>query len=520
MITVLFGGSTIIAQAANSPSAKRPNILFFLVDDMGWQDTSVPFHTETTKLNQRYRTPNMETLAKEGRKFTQAYACAICSPTRVSLMTGMNAARHHVTTWTKEKNKETSNKTKKLQAPSDWNLNGLGPAREKDSRTYSTDQTLPRLLQKAGYRTIHAGKAHFGANSLLGANPKNIGFDINIAGNHNGAPGSYFGARHYSKPGWKVPGLEAYYPENQNGQNIFLTEALTLAMNEAIENAVTDGVPFFAYMAHYAIHIPLAEDKRFSAHYKDLDPTERKYATMIEGMDKSLGDIIAKLKQLGVAENTLVIFYSDNGGISFAARGKSPYGGKNTHNWPLRAGKGSSYEGGTRVPFIVAWAQPNPSNPIQKNYAIPKNSTCDSPVIIEDLMPTVLAAAKVPSPQNIDGFDISGYITNTPGFKRPNNTFLFNCPHVWSGNAIRQNQGYEPHCAMRDDDWKVVYLYHNQRWELYHLSQDIHEEHNLAQSNPEKLSSMRAKMIKEMGAHDGQYPENRDTSKPIPLPSL
>ena len=429
----------------------------------------------------------------------------------------MNAARHKVTTWTKNKDSETSGRTKKLKAPSHWNLNGLGPAKEKHPRTYSTDQTLPRLLQQSGYRTIHAGKAHFGAKGLLGADPKNIGFDINIAGSHLGAPGSYLGSKHYSKIGWRVSGLDAYYPESNNGENIFLTEALTRAINQAIEKSVTDGVPFFAYMAHYAVHVPITEDKRFSAHYKDLDPLERKYASMIEGMDKSLGDIIAHLHKLGVAEDTLVIFYSDNGGISFAARGQSPYGGKNTHNWPLRAGKGSAYEGGTRVPFIAAWAKPNPSNTLQKNYPIPQNSTCTSPVIIEDLMPTVLAAAGITPPKDIDGCDISGYIQNRNGFHRPNNTFLFNCPHVWSGNAIGQNQGYEPHCAMREGDWKVIYLYRRQRWELYHLPSDIREAKNLATSKPEKLRAMGKTMIRLMKERGGQFPESPTTSKPIPL---
>jgi len=512
--TLLFADE----KATEQVSEKRPNILFFLVDDMGWQDTSVPFYKEKTKLNAQFRTPNMQKLADQGRMFTQAYACTICSPTRVSLMTGMNAARHRVTSWTKKLDSETSKSSKRLKAPN-WNLNGMGPLKEKHSRVYKTDTTLPRLLQQAGYRTIHAGKAHFAAQSLLGANPINIGFDVNIAGNHLGGPGSYLSSKHFGKGSWHIFGLDAFYPENNGtGEDIFLTEALTQEMNKSISKAVADGVPFFAYMAHYAVHVPLAEDTRFSKNYPSLNPTERKYATMIEGMDKSLGDILAKLNELGVAENTLVIFYSDNGGLSFTGRGKSPYGGRNTHNWPLRAGKGSAYEGGIRVPFIAAWAKPNPKNPLQKAYPIPKNSTCKKPVIIEDMMPTVLKIAGINPPENLDGFDISGYLHADPTFSRPNNLFLFNCPNIWSEVALRQNQGYEPFTALREGDWKIIYLFHNKRWELYHLSSDIHEEKNLVKTHPEKFKSMRANLIRLMKERGGQYPILKETGKEADLP--
>lgn len=512
-----IGTTTAMVTVREAAPGPRPNILFFLVDDMGWQDTSQPFHTERTLLNSRFRTPNMESLAAQGRRFTQAYACTICSPTRVSLMTGMNAARHKVTNWTKNKDSENSGTTAVLKAPSQWNINGLGPASETYQRVYNTDQSLPRILQQAGYRTIHSGKAHFGAGGLQGANPQSIGFDVNIAGTQNGGPGSYLGSAHYGTGSWHVPGLEAYYPEANNGEDIFLTEALTREINKSIETAVSDGVPFFAYMAHYAVHVPFALDARFSANYQDLDSTERKYAAMVEGMDKSLGDILAKVDALGVAENTLVIFYSDNGGLSFTGRGSSPYGGRNTHNHPLRAGKGSAYEGGIRVPFIAAWAKPDPTNAFQQNYPIPQNTICDSPVIIEDLMPTVLTAAGLVPPENIDGFDITGYIQDTPGFRRPNDTFLFHYPHVWTGGALGQNQGYEPYSAMRDGDWKIIYLYHNTRWELYHLPDDIHEDTNLTARNPDKFMEMGRKMIQLLEARGAQYPENRVTSEPIPL---
>ncbi len=490
----------------------RPNIVFFMVDDMGWQDTSVPFHTSPTLFNAQYRTPNMEAIAASGRKFTRAYACAVCSPTRVSLMTGLNAARHKVTNWTLIQNQDQSDTSSTLHPPANWNVNGLGPAAETATRVLKTDVTLPRLLQQAGYRTIHAGKAHFGAAGLLGADPIQIGFDVNIAGHAAGGPASYYGTSNFGTGPFHVPGLEQYH-----GQDIFLTEALTLEMNKSIETAVQDGTPFFAYMANYAVHVPIQQDSRFSDNYPTLNSTERAYSTLVEGMDKSLGDIMAKLDALGVAENTLIIFYSDNGGISYAARGSSPYGGANTHNWPLRAGKGSCYEGGTRVPFIASWAKTDTNNTFQQNYPITANSTCNSPLIVEDMMPTVLKAAAVTIPSGIDGFDISGYINSTTGFERPNETFLFHYPHIWTNGAVGQNQGYEPYCSLVEGSWKVIYLYHNDRWELYDLATDIDENNNLSNSNPAKLMELSRKMIQLIEERTGQYPVNPVTSLPITL---
>ena len=169
---------------------QKPNIVMFLVDDMGWQDTSVPFHTEKTPLNQRYRTPNMERLAAKGMKFTQAYACSVCSPTRVSLMTGLNAARHRVTNWTLRRNATNDAKHPKLEFP-DWNVNGLSPVGGIERSIHA--KALPAFLKEVGYRTIHAGKAHFGAVGTPGEDPRAIGFDINIGGHAAGGPGSFLG---------------------------------------------------------------------------------------------------------------------------------------------------------------------------------------------------------------------------------------------------------------------------------------------------------------------------------------
>ncbi len=242
----------------------QPNIIVFLVDDMGLMDTSVPFVADSSgtpvkyPLNEFYRTPNMEMLAGQGIRFTNFYAHSVCSPSRTSIMTGQNSARHGVTNWI---NSESNNRTK--FGPKDWNWKGLSKA----------SVTLPRLLQQAGYKPIHVGKAHFGPINSEGENPLNIGFDVNIAGSSIGHPGSYYGQDGYGHlKGQKsraVPGLEKYH-----GSETFLTEALTLEAKDAIAKAKEEETPFFLYLSHYAVHAPFHADARFMAHYKNSDKPE------------------------------------------------------------------------------------------------------------------------------------------------------------------------------------------------------------------------------------------------------
>ena len=270
---------------ASALGAERPNIVLFLVDDMGWQDTSVPFHTATTELNRRYRTPNMDRLAASGMKFTQAYACSVCSPTRVSLMTGLNAARHRVTNWTLKKNASNDRGHATLAFPK-WNVNGLSPVAGIERTVHA--KALPAYLREAGYRTIHVGKAHFGAIGTPGADPTNVGFDVNIAGHAAGGPGSFLGTQNFSAAWrrggavWDVPGLGKYH-----GKPIFLTEALTIEANSAVDQAVEDQKPFFLYMSHYAVHVPFAKDDRFYQKYRDA-------AQQLGDLDRLGRDVFAR----------------------------------------------------------------------------------------------------------------------------------------------------------------------------------------------------------------------------------
>ena len=338
------------------------------------------FGQKKRKLNKQYHTPNMERLAAEGMKFSQAYASSVCSPTRVSLMTGMNAARHRVTNWTLYKNQFVDHDDEVIQPPQ-WNNNGISPVETIENTVYA--RTLPSLLQEAGYFTIHIGKAHFAAMDTPCANPLHCGFHVNIAGHAAGGPGSYYGSKNFgnnrdgsSKIPWGIPGLDKYH-----GQDIYLTEALTKEAIIAMDSALISKQPFYLYMAHYAIHAPIQEDKRFYQKYleRGMDTIEAKYATMIEGMDKSLGDLLNYLDDNNLVDNTVVLFMSDNGGLSAVARG----GERHSHNKPLSSGKGSAHEGGIREPMLVKWPG-----------VVKANSICNDYLIIEDFFPSILEMAQ------------------------------------------------------------------------------------------------------------------------------
>jgi arylsulfatase A-like enzyme len=498
LLTAVAFAAPRIAQAA--PRSK-PNIVVFLVDDMGWQDTSVPFHSETTPFNLRYKTPNMERLAADGVKFTQAYACCVCSPTRISLMTGMNAARHRVTNWTLRKNASNDRKHPSLEFPK-WNVNGMAPVAGIE-RTVHAD-SLPSLLREAGYRTIHAGKAHFGAIGTPAETPLNIGFDVNIGGHAAGGPGSYVGTQNFSaqwRKGdkvWDIPGLEKYH-----GKDIFLTEALTIEAKAAVEKALDAERPFFLYMAHYAVHVPLAKDVRFYEAYEaaGLDEKEAMYSAMVEGMDKSLGDILDLVETRGVADNTIVLFMSDNGGLSASGRGGEPH----THNKPLSSGKGSSHEGGVRVPMIVKW--PGVTQP---------QSSCGDCVIIEDFFPTILSMAGIDKPkvvQEVDGLSFVPQLKGTEK-KTQDRALYWHFTNNWGPTG----PGIAPHSAIRKGDWKLIYYHHDQSYELFNLADDIGEMKNLAKTRPRMVRKLAKDLREYLTQVNAQMPTDKKSGDTVPYP--
>ena len=482
---------------------KRPNIVLFLVDDMGWQDTSVPFHSQTTEFNRRYRTPHMKQLAKVGMKFTNAYACSVCSPTRVSLMTGLNAARHRVTNWTLRKNASNDRGHPRLTFPS-WNVNGMSPEPGIERTVHA--KALPAFLREAGYRTIHAGKAHFGAIGTPGSDPLNVGFDVNIAGHAAGGPGSFLGTQDFSavwRKGdrvWDVPGLESHH-----GKDIFLTEALTIEANKAVDQAVADEKPFFLYMAHYAVHVPFAIDSRFYPKYRDagLDQTEAMYAAMVEGMDKSLGDILANVQRHGLSNETIVLFMSDNGGLSAHGRG----GKAHTHNKPLSSGKGSAHEGGVRVPMIVSWPGVTDAG-----------SICDQPVIIEDFFPTILEMAGVSQVEQIGGVvDGRSFVNLLRGDRdqtREDRPLVWHFPNNWGPGG----PGIGPSSAIRLGDWKLIYYHQSQQYELFNLADDLGEQTNLAEQQPDVRDRLAAELGSYLSSVKAQMPVVKASGETVAYP--
>ena len=461
----------------------QPNIIVFLVDDLGWQDTSVPFHIEVTPLNKRYNTPNWELLASRGTKFTNAYAAGpVCTPTRTSLLTGQSPARTHITYWTLYKDKDTSKKHPTLSPPK-WDLDALQPG----------ELTLPSLLQDAGYHTMHVGKAHLGAVDSLGGDPANLGFDVNVAGHGAGGPGSFYGTHRFMATRekmdfdnyqiWDVPGLEKYHD-----QDIFLSEALAIEACTEIEKAVATEKPFFLHFAPYAVHAPLMPNQKYIDKYQNIDKREAAYATMIESADAALGSVLVKLDALGIADNTIVIFTSDNGGLSAHARG----GKANTHNAPLRSGKGSAYEGGIRIPLIVQGLDKRPS----------VNTTN---VITHDLFPTILQYASAISPSDyvVDGIPL--------GAATSSRVIGWHQPHQWGAAG----PGIEPFTAIRQGKWKLIFFHSSERYELYDLNEDIGETNDLALDQPEILKKMQVLLGQWASDRDAQPSILKETGEPV-----
>lgn len=491
----------VLASAAGALAAGRPNVIVFLVDDMGVMDTSVPFLTDESgkpkryPLNLLYRTPNMERLAARGIRFNNFCAMSVCSPTRISLMTGQNAARHRTTNWINpDQNNAGPN------GPPGWNWTGLRPG----------EITLAGLLETAGYRTIHVGKGHFAPRGHPGAEPRNLGFEVSLAGASIGAPGSYYARDNFGLGGRRaanaVPQLEKYH-----GSEIFLTEALTLEARQQMSEAIRDGKPFLLHLAHYAVHAPFQADPRYAANYEHsgLSQQAQAFATLIEGMDKSLGDVLDHLDALGVAEDTLVFFLGDNGS-------DAPLGHQHEVACaaPLRGKKGAHYEGGMRVPFIAAWARPNPRNPHQRRMRIRAGAIQSQQAAVMDLFPTILGVAGVKCPQGhvVDGMPLDTLLTGKRDSKRKE-TFLMHYPH-----APHRSDYFT---VYREGAWKVIYHYFpaeasgGARYQLFNLAQDPFEQRDCSRTEPARLRGLMSGLIAALEHHHALYPVAPDGVTPL-----
>ncbi len=446
----------------------RPNIVFILADDLGWCDLGASGSTY-------YETPHIDRVAREGMKFTQAYAsCQVCSPTRASIMTGQDTPRHGITNyigaasgedWRKE------NRFDKVLPPDyEWGL-------KDDTITFAT------VLQDSGYKTFFAGKWHLGDGNAV---PEKHGFDVNKGGYTAGWPNSYFSP-------YKNPELE----DGPAGESLPLRLGQETA--EFIESHA-DG-PFLAYLSFYSVHIPLQTtearwDKFRKKALEQVKPEKRfiwdrnlpvrqvqdhpVYAGVIEAMDDGVGLVLEAIEKAGCAENTIVIFTSDNGGVSSGD-------GYASSMLPLRGGKGRQWEGGIREPLFIRYPE-----------RIESGSTCDVPVISQDFYPTLveLAGCTVPESQVIDGVSIAKLFDGDTGSDISGRDLFWHYPHYG-------NQGGDPSSMIRSGDWKLISYHEDGHDELYNLVEDEGEQNDVASANPDRVAELKARLdawLKDVGA--------------------
>lgn len=460
----------------------KPNVIFILIDDMGWKDIGCYGSTF-------YETPNLDRLASESVLFTDAYAsCPVCSPTRASFHTGRYPARVGITNFI-----AGEARGKLLSAPYVHYL----PLEE-----YS----LARALKASGYNTWHVGKWHLGSRDFW---PDRHGFDVNVAGCDWGMP-----AAGYFSP-YKCPTLS----DGPEGE--YLTDRLTDEAIDLIRN--NDGAPFFLNLAYYAVHIPIQAKQEYIEKFKtkaremgldtiepfeegDWFPSEHKkhlriqrrliqsdpaYAAMIYSLDENIGRLMGAIADSGQADNTIIFFTSDNGGLATAE-------GSPTCNAPLQDGKGWMYEGGTREPLLVSW--PGVAQP---------GGTCSVPVTTPDFYPTILEMAGLdPIPeQHCDGVSLVPLLKGADALDRE--AIFWHYPHYG-------NQGGTPGSSVRAGDYKLIEFFEDGRLELYDLRKDISEEHNIASYYSglvRKLHAMLASWRESVGAKIPQPNPDYDPSR-------
>ncbi|MCB0664881.1 MAG: sulfatase [Saprospiraceae bacterium] len=449
---------------------KSPNVLFILADDLGYHDLSC-------MGSAYYETPNIDRIANEGVIFTNGYAtCQVCSPSRASIMSGRFPARHGITDWigarTGEHWREVGRHNKLLPP-------------EYEHQLSSDFITLPEALQESGYQTFFAGKWHLGSE---GSWPTDHGFDINKGGWDVGSPrGGYFSP-------WENPNL----PNETDGENLSLRLARETA--DFIRN--NGEQPFFAFLSFYAVHGPIQTTKEKWSKYRDkaedLGIAETGfemghflpirqvqdnpvYGGLVETMDDAVGVVLRALEEMNLANNTIVIFTSDNGGVAagdaFA-----------TSNLPLRAGKGYQFEGGIREPYFikVPWLEG-------------ADSSIEVPVTGADFYPTILDLLDIPlkPDQHLDGVSLLPLLQ---GQTIENRALYWHYPHYG-------NQGGEPASMIREGQWKLIHYYEDGHEELYNLNEDLSEQHDLHQDHPDITENLRTQLFNYLKTVGAKYPE-------------
>jgi arylsulfatase A-like enzyme len=469
-----FMGMLGILFSCNTP--KKPNIVFVLVDDLGWTDLGCYGSTF-------YETPHLDAFARQSIQFTNAYAASpVCSPTRAGIMTGKHPARINITDWIPGMNMERATDPK-LITPEDLHNLPL------------TETTIPEVFKKEGYKTFFSGKWHLGETETSW--PLQHGFEINKGGNAWGAPRRSPGNGYYSPYG--NPTLD----DGPEGE--YLTDRLTDESIRFIQSMKDQ--PFFLYLAFYTVHTPIQGCNTFDDQYlaksfalpdsgkvileKEHQGTTRinqsdpKYAAMVRSMDTNFGKLLNALEETGVLENTIIIFTSDNGGLSTTKNGGP------TSVRPLRAGKGWCYEGGIRVPLMIAY-------PEMKHAGV----ECHTPAVSMDYYPTLLELAGMPtSPtQHQDGESLVPYLSSPT--QHVDRTMVWHYPH-YHGSTWR------PGSAIRKGNWKLIEFYENEKTELYDLDKDLGEQTDLSTIFPDRAKTMLDEMHKKLDEMGAQFPKPR-----------
>lgn len=470
----------------------RPNFVFILADDLGWRDLSIEGSTF-------YESPNIDRIARSGMRFTQGYAaCQVCSPSRASILTGKFTARHGITEWIG------------AAQGTQWKRNTrLLPAHYRHNLEHA-DVTLAEALREAGYRTFFAGKWHLGGE---GSYPEDHGFEFNVGGHERGSPpGGFFSPYHN--------------PKMEDGP---VGESLPVRLGLETAKFITahKEEPFLAYLAFYSVHAPIQTTEGLWKKYRDkasqqpapdhrflIDRTSPVrqvqdnpiYGGMVEAMDEAVGMVLAAIEQAGLADNTIVIFTSDNGGVSAGDA-------KATSNLPLRGGKGRQWEGGIREPFYIKWPG-----------VVPAGSACATPVTGADFYPTLLEMAGLPlrPKQHVDGLSL---VPLLKGGSLPARPLFWHYPHY-------SNQGGDPSSIIREGDWKLIAYHEDGHDELYNLASDQEEQHDVAAEHPDLVRSMHAKLMAFLEETGAQFPDanpnfseerfarEREQTRNVTLPNL
>lgn len=450
-------------------SAEKPNVVLILVDDLGWTGLSC-------YGSDLHETPNIDRFARGAVRFTDAYAAApVCTPTRASIMTGKSPARLHITVW-----HEASGD------PPKWMRRRLVPP-VTEGNLQLAETTLAEVLHDEGYLTAHVGKWHLGNAAHY---PENQGFDVNMGGSFWGCPPTFF----YPYRGLFGGERELrYVPGTSFGaKGEYLTDRLTDEALRIVDRAGDQ--PFFLNLCYYTVHTPIEGKPKMVEYYRKkikegLDHDNAHYAAMHQSLDGNVGRVLSKLDERGIADNTIVVFTSDNGGFVNNYKGQRVTGNK-----PLRSGKGSLYEGGIRVPLIVHW--PGVTQP---------GRVCNEPVITTDFYPTIREIVGAPGNeqhnQQLEGLSLVPLLKNANA-SLDRDTLCFHYPHYYPTTS--------PVSAIRAGDWKLLHYYEDGHVELYDLANDLGETTDLSEEMPDRAAQLLGRLSEWRDSVGAQLPTAND----------